>query len=107
MQQIENFQEKYEKPSEHAWALYRVIAVSVFFGLLILFGVITGVLALIDRTPRLTATSTLFLLIWTGFVLLLGAGDCFTPFPPFSVNTPTSPTSGPLLTTMIGLHGGP
>lgn len=47
----------------------------MFFGLVILFGVVAGVLALLDRTPRLTATATLFLWIWTGFVLLLGAGD--------------------------------
>ena len=56
------------------WQTWRVVAVAVFFGLLILFGVAAGFLALLDRNPRLTATLTLLLWIWTGFVLILGAG---------------------------------
>ena len=74
MQQLENFQASYKGKTEDAWKTWRIVVVAVFFGLLIFFGVICAFFALLDRTPRLTATFTLFLWIWTGFVLLLGAG---------------------------------
>ena len=74
MQQIENLQTKWESKTVDGWQTWRVVGVAVFFGLLILFGVAAGVLALLDRTPRLTATLTLLLWIWTGFVLILGTG---------------------------------
>ena len=74
MQQIENLQTNWESKTVDGWQTWRVVGVAVFFGLLILFGVAAGVLALLDRTPRLTASFTLLLWIWTGFVLILGAG---------------------------------
>ena len=75
LQKLENFQRYYEGKTTNAWATWRIVVVAVFFGLLILFGAICAFFALLDRTPRLTATFTLFLWIWTGFVLLLGAGE--------------------------------
>lgn len=75
VQQLENFQNSYKGKTENAWATWRIVVVAGFFGLLIFFGVICAFFALLDRTPRLTATFTLFLWIWTGFVLLLGAGE--------------------------------
>ena len=74
LQKLENFQRSYEGKTTNAWATWRIVVVAVFFGLLIVFGAICAFFALLDRTPRLTATFTLFLWIWTGFVLLLGAG---------------------------------
>ena len=75
LQRIEHFESNNVKSMTiQAQNVWRVLAVALFFGLLIFFGVLSGFLALLDRTPRLTATSTLFLWIWTGFVLFLGAG---------------------------------
>lgn len=74
VQKIEDLQRNYQKQSEDAWKTWRIVAVAIFFGLLILLGVVAGALALIDRTPRTTAAFTLLLWIWAGLVLLLGAG---------------------------------
>lgn len=74
LQQINNLETNYKKKTTDAWKTYRVIAVAVFFGFLIFFGIITGFLAVLDRTPRLTAVVTLLLLIWTGLVILFGTG---------------------------------
>ena len=76
-QRLQTYTNDYKAPTVHASDTWRIVAIALFFGLLIAFSLICGVLALLDRTPRTLAAFTLGLWVIVGIVILLGAGGDF------------------------------
>ncbi|KAK9810263.1 hypothetical protein WJX72_007562 [[Myrmecia] bisecta] len=74
VQAMHNLEVDYKHQSERAESLWRYVVLSVLFGLLVIFSALAGVLAIIGRTPRLTAAFLCLLWICSGLILILGAG---------------------------------
>jgi hypothetical protein len=71
---LSEFREDVEPPTLAFQEVWRFVAIAVVFGLVILFSILSSVLAVWGRLPRLVATSTILLWFMTALLMLLGVG---------------------------------